>query len=502
MHWDYKQIRRLSWNLTFRRGFKAWIMLVLVGFLFAFAGAADTDLVEFINMIDKFTGGTDPRMPGHIDTLKEYVADTAVVQKIPFITSELAGTVIDRCYESNSWIMKLLAANVAYFQRNKGEVVAVLLIGAVVAAIYRFFILNVAIIGRNRYVMENRFSKEVQLRRAFSVFHLHHLWSMIKVMFWYTITIQLWSITIIGGIYKLYQYYMVPYLVAENPSITWKEAKRLSKQMTAGYKFKIFLTRLSYIYIWLLRRIPGVGLLVSLPLSMQLDAEFYFTLRANPAVQSDERLIEHAFSGNPCMGKKPAPEYELKDLALRKPSSKWIEGYCVTDFIFLFFVFSIIGWLWECGLYIVRDHLIVNRGSLYGPWIPIYGAGGTLMLLLLDRFKENQLRVFLTGTLMCAVLEYTSSFVLEILFNSSYWDYHQDFLNLNGRIYLAGLIAFGLGGMGAIYLVGPAVSKAAAHLSKRKQIIGSVILCAGFAADLICCILFGFNSGHGVGGNI
>ncbi len=506
MHWDYKQIRRLSWNLTFRRGFRVWLLLALVGFLFAFAGAADTDMISFLDVVDRFSGGTDPRLPGHVNSLKEYLADTPLVQKIPFLTTEVVGTFVDRCSQSTSWILKLLASNIAYFERNKGEVLAVLLIGSAIAAFFRFFVLNVAIIGRNRYVMENRFALDVPLHRIFSVFHLSSIWNMIKVMFWYTLTLRLWSLTIIGGIYKSYQYYMVPYLLAENPNITWKEAKKLSAKMTNGYKIKIFLTHMSFIYIWVLRRIPLVGLFVVLPLEMQLEAEMYFTLRSNPVISAADAdlLTEPAFGGNPCMGSaKAAPEYVLRDLEVRHPAGDWRSfNYSLTDFILMFFVFSIAGWLWECGLYIVRDHLIVNRGSLYGPWVPIYGAGGVFIVLLLNRFKDHKIKLFMLGVMLCAVLEYLASFVLEILFNSSYWDYHQDFMNLNGRIYLVGMIGFGLGGMAAVYLVAPMLSRIASHFRKKTQIIISAVLCAAFLSDLICCIIFGFNSGNGVGGSI
>ena len=63
---------------------------------------------------------------------------------------------------------------------------------------------------------------------------------------------------LIPGIYKTFQYAMVPYILAENPSVTWKEARELSKQMTKGYKWKMFLVRLSYVNIWILEIIRNL----------------------------------------------------------------------------------------------------------------------------------------------------------------------------------------------------------------------------------------------------
>lgn len=58
----------------------------------------------------------------------------------------------------------------------------------------------------------------------------------------------------------------------------------------------------------------------------------------------------------------------------------------VTVLILLFFVFSVAGWLWEVGLHLVQDGVFVKRGVLSGPWLPIYGTGGVLIMLVLRRF--------------------------------------------------------------------------------------------------------------------
>ena len=124
------------------------------------------------------------------------------------------------------------------------------------------------------------------------------------------------------------------------------------------------------------------------------------------------------------------------------------------------------------------------------------------MVLLLDRFKENKLKLIALEVILCAVLEYLASFVLDFAFNSSYWDYKDMLLNLNGRICFAGLTAFALGGMAAIYFVAPAIANFADRHAKSQRVVTACVLCILFVIDVICCILFGFNSGAGVGGNI
>ncbi|WP_279232011.1 putative ABC transporter permease [[Clostridium] hylemonae] len=41
----------------------------------------------------------------------------------------------------------------------------------------------------------------------------------------------------------------------------------------------------------------------------------------------------------------------------------------------MFFAFSGIGWIWEVILHIIEDGMIINRGVMTGPWLPIYGMG-------------------------------------------------------------------------------------------------------------------------------
>lgn len=495
------------------------MMLAIVCFLFAFTGTADASQSTFIHWLDKLVGADETLLTEQITFLKEYIVNVPVVKQIPFITAEFALSVLDVLSQSAMWVVRLFAMNGSYFQRNPGEVIVNMLLVVLISAALRLFIQNVAVIGRNRYVMENRFQKLVPLRRIFAVFHKEYIGNLIRVTFCYHAVLILWAFTIVGGVIRYYQYSMVPYILAENPSVTWGQAKELSSDMTKGRKWKMFCTQLSCGYIWLLKLIPVVGLCVGVPLEAELKAELYFALRANPEIDHS-LLIEPAFSGKPyCaaagaetdagMGAaagektadKEAPDYVLKDLDLEPVRRrKGILAYSILDIVFFFFAFSMVGWVWEVAQHFVRYHTLVNRGTMYGPWIPIYGVGGTVVILLLNRYKEDMGRLFMMAVLLCAVLEYATSFLLEFLFNASYWNYRSMFLNLNGRICLTGLLAFGVGGLFAVYIAAPEISRFVQCHSKKRLNLLAIVLCAVFAVDFICCIIFGFNKGAGVGG--
>lgn len=504
MNWNYHQIRRNIWNTCFHRGVRAWLALVAVCFIFAFIGSSNSSQVSFVDTADQLIGAENDLLPGNIDILKEYIVNAPVVKNNPFITSDFALGVLDSLTKSVTWVVRLLAVNRAYFERNPGEVIAGMALAALLAAAVRFLIQNVLLVGRNRYVMETRFQQKVPFRRILAPFHKEHLGNIIRVMLCYHVVLTLWMITIIGGVYKSYQYSMVPYILAENPSVTWREAKRLSAAMTKGYKWKMFCTWLSYLYIWILKAVPVAGICVAVPLEAELNAEMYFALRGNPLIDQS-LLIEKAFDQSAVVPAESisGPAYLLKDLDLEplrhKPDRL---PYRLTDIIFFFFAFCMIGWLWEVGLHLVKDGVFVNRGTMYGPWIPIYGTGGVAILLLLGRFKANAGKLFAMAVMLCAVLEYFSSFLLDFLYNSSYWDYKTMFLNINGRICLAGLLAFGIGGLFDVYVAAPLIVRFTNRFSPKTRKILAAVLIAAFLTDLICCLIFGFNSGAGVGGSI
>ncbi len=115
------------------------------------------------------------------------------------------------------------------------------------------------------------------------------------------------------------------------------------------------------------------------------------------------------------------------------------------DFInvyLLFWIFSILGWILEMIYCAIDDKKIVNRGFLIGPYCPIYGFGA-LVMLLLTPFKDSAIITFILALLLCSVLEYFTSYLMEKVFKVRWWDYSHESFNINGRICLKNAIAFG-----------------------------------------------------------
>nr|WP_231129305.1 putative ABC transporter permease [Bifidobacterium choloepi] len=109
-----------------------------------------------------------------------------------------------------------------------------------------------------------------------------------------------------------------------------------------------------------------------------------------------------------------------------------------------FLLYSFVGWLWETGLNIVMKKRFVDRGMLNGPLCPIYGFGAMIVLFALAG-EHQPLVIFLSSGVLACTLEYVTSWGIEKLFHVRFWDYSNKPFNINGRVYLNGFVAFGLG---------------------------------------------------------
>lgn len=139
-------------------------------------------------------------------------------------------------------------------------------------------------------------------------------------------------------------------------------------------------------------------------------------------------------------------------------------------YIFIFFLGSILGWCGEVIFNLVVNNKLVNPGTLYLCWCPIYGVAAVIMSLITK--KEYNL---ITNAIIIAGIstidEYIAAVITEEVFHNKLWDYSNHPFNFQGRICLDMTLLFVLCGLIATYIILP---KSKTIYNKHQNIINKI----------------------------
>ena len=452
---------------------------------------------------------------------------------------------------------------------NAGLMIGVAVSG-LVSALYWIFVTNTFVVILRRMFLEMRTYEEVPVNRLMYLHNarcwprtsLAHLRASVQLMLWY--------LTVIGGFIKTFSYYLVPFILAEDPTMRGKDAIALSRRMMNGHKWECFRMELTMLP-WHLLSIATVGLsdlFFGCAYRTAVRTEFFAHVRAQVKAEGDAQVLrdtylyEHASEkalrnayndlkkpqkmparvyGNKVsrffgeylgvtlfvnkqdverekiqdqeyrlrymrrceLGKaypirlSPLLQYEHKD---REPAL-FTRKYPVTTLVLMFFLFAFLGWCWEVMLYLVTSATFVNRGVMHGPWLPIYGTGGVLVLMVLYKLRNKPWLEFTATVVVCGIVEYFTAYYLETVYNRRWWDYAGYFLNLHGRICAEGLLVFGLGGMAVVYFVAPMFDNLLHRFKRRTLIALCAVLIALFSVDQVYSHFYP-NEGDGITGAV
>lgn len=125
----------------------------------------------------------------------------------------------------------------------------------------------------------------------------------------------------------------------------------------------------------------------------------------------------------------------------------------------VFTVYSFLGWLCESIFCSVPEGKFINRGFLNGPFCPVYGVGGVLVVSVLTPFQYNVIALYFAGVVITSLLEYVTGFALEKIFRTKYWDYSNHKFNLQGRVCLENSLLFGVMCVVGILFIHPALMR-------------------------------------------
>lgn len=160
-----------------------------------------------------------------------------------------------------------------------------------------------------------------------------------------------------------------------------------------------------------------------------------------------------------------------------------MSSYTLSQWILLFYIYCFLGWVVESTIVSVRQRRFVNRGFLNGPFLPIYGTGTILILLVAFPLKSYPLLVYIVGLVSTTILEYFTGLMMETVFKIKYWDYSEDKFNYKGRICLESSLFWGVLTLFVIYVINKPINYFVLSLDPYFVKIISIISSIFFIGD-------------------
>ena len=161
-------------------------------------------------------------------------------------------------------------------------------------------------------------------------------------------------------------------------------------------------------------------------------------------------------------------------------------------YINTFIIYSIFGFIIETTMkYLFNPSM--NNGTLYGPWVPIYGIGTCLIIIIertvFNRFKASRIikiiSVFLLSIIILTSLEFMTGNIVELLTGKTLWNYSKMKLNIGKYISLEIALVWGIASLIIVYILKPVTDK----LIKKIPSILTYLVSFIFLIDLIFSII-------------
>lgn len=556
--WKNKQIKKRA-RTSLKANYLTIIMVIFLLSFFGIISSESSDFIgmpsaehvalgQTDHTSEKLTGqnnwaGTDIR-PGLVSYLGDYFSADDSRQKI-------ATAALDNFKGTGGFLYNVMfrVDQFIFAHDAASRIVLVLAIAGYLA--YAFLLRNVLYTGFYRFLMETRTYKKTPMRRLFFLFGKGRVMQSALTLIVRTLlmalcgigTLLILALTLFfaaltksilllligflatgaatwGWVTLSYSLYLVPCILAENPEVSRREAFQLSADMMKGNRIHAVGYDLSYIG-WGILSLFTFGLLSVLYVTPERylgRAEIYMTLRRyaieenlpysycltdeyleqppqtlleEEGIQADENMILYPTAYPQLEPKRH--NWLIDHIQDMDPT----RHYTLLTLVLFFFIFSVIGWCWEVLLYLIKDGAFIKRGTLMGPWLPIYGTGGVMILVFLRRLAKHPALLFVCTMALCSVLEYTTSWFIETTKGLRYWDYSGFFMNLNGRICLEGALTFAIGGFIFVYIASPFLDNLLAKIQKKQKIAAAAILLVLFSIDVVYSH-FHPNEGRGI----
>ncbi len=181
------------------------------------------------------------------------------------------------------------------------------------------------------------------------------------------------------------------------------------------------------------------------------DEYKFLQLEKDKMSDSLKHLIhKHEFRSNTAKQDEPREKQKLSPWASIKRSYSTVT---VTRLIWVFLIGCVAGYVIETLYCVLHNGYFESRqGMIYGPFSQVYGLGAVLLVLFLDPIaKKKMIWLFLFSALIGGLFEAGMSYMQELMFGTTSWNYSDEPLSMfGGRT--SGLYMFFWGILGTVYM--------------------------------------------------
>ena len=157
-----------------------------------------------------------------------------------------------------------------------------------------------------------------------------------------------------------------------------------------------------------------------------------------------------------------------------------------------FFIYGILGFIFE-GLVTLITKGNFSSGILYGPWTPVYGVGAIIILIVSKKLFKNlhmhrlleTIIVFFVVSILLSFAEWVGGVLIELIFDTSLWDYSKQDFNLGKYVSLEMTLVWGFMSILFIYIIHPILDKVIEKIPKWL----TILLIISFIIDVIITLI-------------
>lgn len=168
----------------------------------------------------------------------------------------------------------------------------------------------------------------------------------------------------------------------------------------------------------------------------------------------------------------------------------------IYQLLWLFLIYSFVGWILETIFAITKQRKIINRGLINGPFCTVYGFTGVLITVALKDLSGVWL--FLFSAIYASVIEWVAGKIIEKICHERWWNYENNKFNLGGYISLQTSVLWGALGFIAVTFTNSLLIDAYKLIPFMVIRIILIVVVVALAADMIFSLLILYYNGRGI----